>query len=343
MSKLIDSLTGYFFPADDTRSAAAGPEDGVAFQTRSAAGADPALLGSSKAARLRRRLRGPAVRGETGKPWGDDDRASPRIHPLASVDPRADLAPDVEIGPFCVVGPHVTLGPGCRLLPHATVVGHTVAGSDNTFHSFCVVGGDPQDKKFAGEETHLILGDGNEIREHVTIHTGTSTGGGTTRVGDHNLIMVGAHIGHDATVGSRCVIGNNVMLAGHVVIGDYVSMMGGSAVHHFTTIGDYSFVGGYAQIHLDVPPYVKVDGEDRIRAVNSVGLRRSGRVAEDDIAALEVAIRTLFVSKKQPMSVKIDAMMADPNLNGRVRDVVDSIRRRTMGKSGRYLESLRRA
>ena len=341
MAKILDSLTGYFFSGD----ADDGADDAPPYAASREAGADPALV-PGRGARLRRKLRRPIRRdmaADAGKAWGDDDVASPRVSPLASVDRRAEIAPDVEIGPFCVVGPHVTLGPGCRLLPHAVIVGHTTCGSDNTFHPFCVVGGDPQDKKFSGETTHLILGDGNEVREHVTIHTGTSTGGGTTRVGDHNLIMVGAHVGHDATIGSRCIIGNNVMLAGHVVLGDFVSMMGGSAVHHFVTIGNHAFVGGYSQVHVDVPPYVKVDEEDRIRAVNSIGLRRSGKISEEDIAALEVAARKLFVSKRAPMSVKMEAMLADANLNPRVREIIDAIRRRSLGRSGRYLESLRRA
>jgi UDP-N-acetylglucosamine acyltransferase len=350
MSKLIDSLTGYFFSGDTDRPAADSSLDEL--PRRRESGPDAALVrerstpvASHVAARIRSRLRKP-VRRDADSGWGDnpwgDKVDSPRIHPSAHVDPRADLAPDVEVGPFCVIGPHVSLGPGCRLLPHATILGHTTCGSDNTFHPFCVVGGDPQDKKFAGEDTFLVLGDGNDIREHVTIHTGTHTGGGTTRVGDHNLIMVGAHIGHDATVGNRCVIGNNVMLAGHVVLGNRISMMGGSAVHHFVTIGDYAFIGGYAQIHADVPPYVKVDGEDEIRTVNIVGLRRSGEVSDTDIAALEVAAKTLFLRKKQPLALKMEALEAESNLNPRVKQIIDSIRRRDLGKHGRYLEGLRR-
>ncbi|MEM7807584.1 MAG: acyl-ACP--UDP-N-acetylglucosamine O-acyltransferase, partial [Planctomycetota bacterium] len=215
-------------------------------------------------------------------------------------------------------------------------------GSDNTFHPFCVVGGDPQDKKFAGEDTFLVIGDGNDIREHVTIHLGTATGSGTTRIGDNNLLMVGAHVGHDAIVGSGCVIGNNVMLAGHVVLGDRISMMGGSAVHHFVSIGDYAFIAAYSQIHADVPPYVKVAGNDEIRAINVIGIRRGGKVSDEDIAALEVAAKTLFLRRKTPMSTKIQTLRQTPGLNPRVEEVLDCIDRRTRGKHGRYLEGLRR-
>jgi UDP-N-acetylglucosamine acyltransferase len=377
MSKLLDNLTGYFFTTGtaDHRS----PDRAAAVETAPAAAADEGMAApfsyapaedeetrEGLAGRLRDRLLRRPVHRQTPAPapgtwaepagdaasgrlwndgsraWGDDDRrASPRIHPTASVDPRADLAPDVEVGPFCVIGPHVSLGPGCRLLPHATVLGHTICGSDNTFHPFCVVGGDPQDKKFDGETTYLVVGDGNEFREHVTVHTGTAKGGGTTRIGDQNLVMVGAHVGHDATIGSHCILGNNILLAGHVVIEDRVSMMAGSAVHHFVTIGTLAFIGGYSQIHVDVPPYVKVDGEDKIRTVNNVGLRRSGLVDEEDIAQLHVAVRQLFVSKKKPISVVIGEMLADPQLNGRVREVIDTVRRRALGKHGRYLEGQR--
>lgn len=382
MSKLLDSLTGltgYFFSgaSGDAATVAGGEADPPADRRQPVARSilrDSAHASSrdlstdpGTAMRLRDRLLrrpvhrsagsatrtpvthfssspDPASGPTTGvKPWGDDVVASPRIHPLAVVDPRADLAPDVEVGPFCVVGPHVSIGPGTRLLPRAMVLGHTTIGSDNVLHPGCVIGNDPQDKKFRGEETRLVIGDGNEIRENVTIHTGTAAGSGVTVIGDNNLIMVGAHIGHDAVVGDGCVLGNNIMLAGHVEIGNRVSMMGGAACHHFVTIGDFAFVGAYSHIHVDVPPYVKVDGEDRIRAVNVVGLRRSGLVDDADIAALEIAIRRLFVSKKQPVSVVIKELLADEALNPRVREVVDTIRRRALGRHGRYLEGNRKA
>ncbi len=356
MSKLFDSLTGYFFSGNaTTASAGYAAADGDSV--------DEFAAGVARSPRLRDRLllrrpvsrevhRGPGASrpapvapsaGHAGglKPWGDDFVASPRIHPLAVIDPRADLAPDVAVGPFCVIGPHVSIGPGCRLMNNVTILGHTTIGSDNVFHPNCVIGNDPQDKKFRGEETRVTLGDRNIVREAVTIHSGTQVGGGLTRVGDDNLLMVNAHIGHDAIVGSGCVIGNNVMLAGHVQIGNRVSMMGGSACHHFVTVGDLAFIGGYSQIHTDIPPYVKVDGEDRIRDVNGIGLRRAGGFSDEDIAALQFTVRRMFVSKKQPVSVVIREMLADPKLNPRCREVIDTIRRRALGKHGRFLEGNR--
>src|SRR3954471_535939 len=200
----------------------------------------------------------------------------PKISPQAVVDPKAEIADDVEIGPFCVVGPDVKIGPGCRLLNSVTMVGITTVGKDNIFFPNSVIGTAPQDKKYKGAPTRLEIGNGNAFREAVTIHTGTEKGGGVTRIGDNNLYMVNVHVGHDCQFGSNCVLANNVMIAGHVVCGDNVSMMGVAGVHHFVTIGDFAYIGGAARIHHDVPPFVKIDGSDQVRGLNSVGLQRAG-------------------------------------------------------------------
>ena len=341
MSKLLDSLTGYFFSGDAPAATATREHPAMSLGHSEVHSADDGV-------RLRDRLwlRRPIHRSTPQeaaprrKPWGDEDVASPRIHPLAAIDPRAELAADVEVGPFCVVGPHVTLGPGCKLHNNVTITGHTTIGSDNVFFPNCVIGADPQDKKFRGEDTRLVIGDGNMIREAVTIHTGTAVGGGVTRVGDNNLLMVNCHIGHDVRIGSDCVLGNNAMFAGHCHIGNRVSLMGGAALHHFVSVGDYAFIGAYSRIHHDVPPYVKVDGADEIRAINVIGLRRGG-ISDEDIAALDVAGRRLFVGRKRPMSVIIKELLDDEALNGRVKEMVDFLRRRDLGRHGRYLESLR--
>ena len=369
MSKFLDSLTGYFF-SGSTASQGNGhlgrvpgdtPADGNTAAARANDSADRSIDSRDDSRdddaevplRLRDRLLlRKAVQRQTPnysrsmtarRPWGDATSASPRIHPLASIDPRADLAPDVEVGPFCVIGPDVSIGPGCRLMNNVTIVGHTVIGSDNVFFPNAVIGADPQDLKYRGEDARLIIGDSNHFRENVTVHIGTATGSGETRIGSGNLLMVNCHVGHDAIIGDGCVLANNVMLAGHVHIGNRVSMMGGAGVHHFVSIGDFAFVAGYAQVTHDVPPYVKVDEENHVRAVNVIGLRRGLAITDEDIAALEVAVRHLFISKKQPMSTKIAAMLADENLNSKVREVVDSIRRRALGRHGRYLEGQRKA
>lgn len=266
---------------------------------------------------------------------------APKISPQAVVDRKAEIADDVEIGPFCVIGPDVKIGPGCRLLNSVTILGDTTIGRDNVFFPNTVVGGAPQDKKYKGARTRLIVGNGNVFREAVTVHLGTEKGGGLTTVGDNNLLMVNAHIGHDARLGSNCVLANNVMLAGHVLCGDHVAMMGGAGIHHFVTIGEYAYIGGYSRIHHDVPPYCKADGPDLVRGLNTVGLRRAG-YSESDIKGLDFIYRRLFIGRKKPFSVVMAEM---ESLNGELtehaRYLLSFLRRRNTDRNGRYLESLR--
>jgi len=262
-----------------------------------------------------------------------------QIHPLACIDPNARIAEDVEIGPFCVVGPNVTIGPGCKLQNNVTIVGHTTVGARNLFFPNSVIGTAPQDKKYRGASTRLEIGDDNHIREAVTIHIGTEKGGGITRVGSNNLLMVNVHIGHDCQIGSNCILANNVMIAGHVVVGDYVNMMGLVGIHHFVTVGEFAYLAGAARIHHDVPPFVKIDGADVVRGLNAVGLRRAG-YAEQDIEALEFACRKLFF-KEKPLSVVMAEFDTNNGLNPQVKKLVDFLKRRDTGRYGRYLESLR--
>ncbi|MBC8109242.1 MAG: acyl-ACP--UDP-N-acetylglucosamine O-acyltransferase [Anaerolineae bacterium] len=277
----------------------------------------------------------------SGKP-----KAGTRISPLAVVDPRAIIGEGCEIGPFCVVGSDVILGTGNKLLSHVVVTGHTTIGRDNVFHPHSVIGGAPQDKKYRGEATGLQIGDRNQIREVVTIHTGTEqggriNGGGVTRVGSDNLLMVNCHIGHDAQIGDGCVLANNVMIAGHIVVGDHVILNGGVGINAFVTIGSYSYVAGYARIHHDIPPFVKVSDDARIRGLNGVGLKRAG-FTEQQIAGLEEATRSLF-GRRKPQSVAVTEL--EGRYNGQmpqhVRQILDFLKRRNAGKHGRYLESLR--
>ncbi len=263
-----------------------------------------------------------------------------KISDRAIVDPTATIADDVEIGPFCVIGPDVNIESGCRLLNNVTIMGHTTIGKDNIMFPHAVLGAAPQDKKYRAEPTRLEIGNGNLFREAVSIHVGTEKGGGVTRVGDNNLLMVNAHLGHDVHLGSNCVLSNNVMIAGHVVCGDYVNMMGGVGVHHFVTVGDYAYIGGYARIHHDVPPFVKIDGADEVRGLNTVGLRRAG-YADVDIKELERAYRNLF-GRKKPLSVAMGEYDVMNGINPHVKRMVEFLHRRNSGKHGRYLEGQRR-
>ncbi len=265
----------------------------------------------------------------------------PLISPHSCIDPKANIADDVEIGPFCCVGPDVVLGSGCKLLSHVVITGRTTIGKNNTFHPNSVVGGAPQDKKYRDDPTRLEIGDNNQIREGVTIHIGTSAGLGYTRIGSDNLLMANSHIGHDAQFGDDCILANNVMIAGHVVCGDHVNMMGGVGIHHFVTIGEYAYLGGAARIHHDVPPYVKVDGADQVRGLNTVGLRRAG-FSQLDIDELEEACRRLFYRRK-PLARAMEEFDTVNGINPHIKKLVEFLRRRGCGKHGRYLESFRQA
>jgi UDP-N-acetylglucosamine acyltransferase len=264
-----------------------------------------------------------------------------KISQHSCVDPKATIAADVEIGPFCRIGPDVVLGEGCKLLSHVVITGHTTVGKRNNFHPNAVIGGTPQDMKYKGEPTRLEIGDENEIREGVTLHIGTNFGGGCTRIGSRNLLMANCHLGHDAQLGNQCVIANNVMIAGHVVCGNSVHIMGGAGVHHYVTIGDFAYLGGAARIRHDVPPYLKVDGDDKIRGVNTIGMARAG-FPQKEIEELEEACRKLFYRRK-PVAHAMAEIDTLNGINPYIKSLVEFLRRRDQGKHGRYLERFRNA
>ena len=220
-----------------------------------------------------------------------------QVHPTAVVDAGARLGANVRIGPFCVIGSDVEIGDDTIVGPHCTITGPTRIGARNHFHGHAAIGGDPQDKKFAGERTELVIGDGNVIREFVTISRGTGNGGGVTRVGDRNWLLAYTHIAHDCQVGNDCVFSNNATLAGHVEVGDQVILSGFVGVHQFCRIGDHAFVGMGAFVNGDVPPFVLVaqEGYGLPRGINAEGLKRRGFDAAS-IAAIKRAYRTLYVS-----------------------------------------------
>jgi UDP-N-acetylglucosamine acyltransferase len=220
-----------------------------------------------------------------------------QIHSSAVVDRRAKLAGDAVIGPFCTVGPEVELGPGVELRSHVHVVGRTTLGPRTRVFPFVVLGEEPQDKSFSGEATALVIGADNVIREHSSIHVGTPRGGGCTRLGDDNLIMNGAHIGHDAQIGSHVIVASHVAIAGHVVVESYATIGGLSGVHQYARIGESAMVAALSGITLDAPPFALVAGERAtLRGLNVVGLRRRGVSAEvrDE---LKRAFHVLFFSK----------------------------------------------
>jgi UDP-N-acetylglucosamine acyltransferase len=216
-----------------------------------------------------------------------------RIHPSAIIEEGAVLGCDVRIGPFCHVGPHVRLGDRVELKSHVVVAGHTEVGADSTIFSFAVIGEIPQDLKFKGEETRLVIGQRNRIREHVTMNTGTAGGGGITRIGDDGLFMAGCHIAHDAIVGDRVIIVNNSAIAGHCIIEDDVLVGGLCGVHQFVRIGRGAIIGALSMVANDVIPHGLVQGpRGELDGLNLVGLKRRG-VARSDITALRAAFQML--------------------------------------------------
>jgi UDP-N-acetylglucosamine acyltransferase len=217
----------------------------------------------------------------------------PAIHPSAIVDPAARLAETAEIGPFCVIGPDVTLADGVRLLSHVVVTGVTVIGAGTKVGPFSSLGSPPQSTRYKGEPTRLFVGEACDLREHVTMNTGTVDGGGETRVGDRGLFMVGAHIAHDCIVGDDVVFANNATLAGHSVIGNRVVIGGLSGCHQFTRIGEGAMIGGVVGVREDVIPFGLVDREATLGGLNIVGLRRRG-CSKADLHAIRATYRSLF-------------------------------------------------
>lgn len=219
------------------------------------------------------------------------------VHPTAVVDPKAELAPDVVIGPFCVVGPRVRLDQGVRLEAHVVVTGRTVVGAGCRVFSFAALGHRPQDQKFRGEETELVIGRNNQIREHVTMHPGTVGGGGVTRVGDDGLFMAAIHVAHDCTIGNGVIMANNATLGGHVEIQDQALLGGVCAIHQFVRIGRQAMIGGLAGVENDVIPYGLVLGNRaHMNGLNIVGMKRRG-TSREEINHLRSAYRLLFASE----------------------------------------------
>jgi len=218
----------------------------------------------------------------------------PRIHPTAVIDPAAELDSSVEVGPYAVIGPRVRIGAGCKVGAHVVLEGPTTLGENNRLYPFCSVGAAPQDKKYAGEDTALEIGNGNTIRECVTINRGTVQDGGTTRVGDDNWIMAYVHIAHDCVVGNHTIFANTTNLAGHVHIGDWVILGGNSQVHQFCKIGAHAMTGTGSIVLQDIPPYVMASGNPlATHGINSEGLRRRGFTPEE-ITLIRRAYKTLY-------------------------------------------------
>jgi UDP-N-acetylglucosamine acyltransferase len=217
-----------------------------------------------------------------------------RIHSSAIVDPHAELADDVRVGPYTVIGPDVAIESGTLIDSHVVLTGHTRIGRNNRIYSFCTLGEIPQDKKYAGEPTELVIGESNTIREFCSLNVGTAQGGGVTRIGSDNWIMSYVHVAHDCAIGDHTVMANLTQLAGHVAVGDWAVLGGMVGVHQFVRIGAHAMCGGGSTLVQDVPPFVLCRGSPaQPYGINVEGLQRRG-FEETTIAALKRAYRTIF-------------------------------------------------
>jgi UDP-N-acetylglucosamine acyltransferase len=262
------------------------------------------------------------------------------IHTTAVVDRNAEIGAGVRIGAFAVIGAGVVLGDDCEVLENAIIRGPSTIGKGNMFYPHCVIGTDPQDLKYQGEATELRMGDGNSVREFVTVNRGTVLGGGCTRVGSRNLLMACSHIAHDCVVGDNNVLSNNVLLGGHIAIEDNVVLSGAAAVNHFVTIGKDAFVGGLTRIVQDVPPFLIVEGNPaKVRGVNVVRLERLG-VPRERIDALWDVYKKIWKSER-PVRVSIGEIEAAGGHTEEIAYLLAFLKRAESGEHGRYRETLR--
>jgi UDP-N-acetylglucosamine acyltransferase len=249
----------------------------------------------------------------------------PQIHPTAIIASGARLADDVTVGPYCVIGEHVMLAAGVSLKSHVVIDGRTTVGERTRIFPFASIGFETQDLKYKGEPSSLEIGHDNTIREHVTINPGTEGGGMVTRVGNHCLLMVGAHVAHDCQIGDHVILVNNGTLGGHVVMEDYAILGGLSAVHQFCRIGRHAMIGGMSGVERDVIPYGLAMGDRaRLTGLNIIGMQRRG-FSRDDIQGLRSAYNCLFADEGT-LSERVDEVARKFAGIGPVDDLIAFIR-----------------
>lgn len=220
----------------------------------------------------------------------------PAIHSTALIHPAARLGAEVSVGAYSIIGEHVEIGAGTRIGPHAVITGHTRIGENNRIFQFVSLGEEPQDKKYAGEPTRLVMGDNNVIREFCTFNTGTVQDAGVTRIGNDNWVMAYVHVAHDCVIGDHCIFANNASLAGHVNVQDYAILGGFTGVHQFCRVGAHVITGIASVIRQDIPPYFTVAGSPAApHGINSEGLKRRGYSSEA-LSAIKRAYKTLYKS-----------------------------------------------
>ena len=263
------------------------------------------------------------------------------ISPQAVVHPHAIIGDDVSIGPFCTVGPQAQIGSGTRLANNVTVIGHVVLGDQNTLFPNVVIGAEPQDISYDGSPTGVVIGNHNVLREGVTVNRATTKEDGVTRIGNHNYLMSCSHIAHDCQVGDHVIMANGALLGGHTRVQNRAILSGNVGVHHFVTIGAYSFVGGLSRIVHDVPPFMLIDGNPSVvRCVNLVGLKRQG-FTQEEIASLSEAHRLIYRAKMGLRHAR-EILESHNHLTPHVQKLLEFIDRQYKGKHGRQCEALRK-
>ena len=234
------------------------------------------------------------------------------IHKTSIIDSKAKIASNVKIGPYSIIGPHVEIDDDVVIQSHVNITGHTIIGKNNNIYPMASIGSDPQDLKYKGEKTTLIIGENNTIREHVTINTGTIQGGGVTKVGNNNLIMIGGHIAHDCTIGNNIVMANNSAVAGHAEVEDFVIIGAKCGVQQFTRIGKMAMIGGMTGVSRDVIPYgLSTGNRNFLNGINIIGLRRDKK-KNKEIIGLTEAYKEIFKSKNLNENIS--------KLNGKFKD-----------------------
>ena len=266
-----------------------------------------------------------------------------QISPLSEVHPDAQIADDVTIGPFCRIDADVSIGSGTVLQSHVVVEGHTVIGRDNTIHPHSVIGGPPQDISYSASRTSVMIGDGNIIREGVTINRGAEKEDHVTRIGHRNLLMSNSHVAHNCHVFDNVILVNGVLLGGHVHVHDGAIISGNSVVHHFSTVGTLAFVSGGCRVPHDIPPYMLAAGSDNptVKTLNLIGLRRK-KISEDTIRSLKYAHRLLFRNNRtfdETQQLLLEEL--DGVLPFEVSQLLNFVAQQRKGKYGRAREQFR--
>ena len=245
------------------------------------------------------------------------------IHKTAIIDSSAKISSSVDIGPYTVIGSNVEINENVIIHSHVNITGHTTIGRNNKIYPFVSIGSDPQDMKYKGEKTKLVIGENNTIREYVTINPGTTQGGGITKVGNNNLIMISAHIAHDCVIGNNIVIANNAAIAGHAIIEDYVVIGGNCGVQQFTRIGKMAMIGGMTGVSRDVIPYgLSTGNRNYLNGINVVGLRRN-KISNKEIIVLTNAYKEIF--KTENLNENLNRLNDEFNKNNLVKEVVEFI------------------